>query len=599
MTTRKQHSEIITPSPMKAYFEEVSKKKLVKKNRPRPTAIEKKKKRKSTVKLSNKAKKTCRRGLTLESSSSSNKEDIDENNFCDDNEDDDIDPAQFGDDTTPILPTIRCVVCPKRPMAAIEGDALRSILKNRVKEKPSLLRASKKYVYKYKRMVATLAERLARSPPTKEPGSIPGRVTVFSLAGIVPDDAVGRRVFSGISRFPRPFIPAPLHTHFNHPHRFSRPRRENRSGAGTQEQGKRKVREKIPPASCTVRHDSHLRKSGVDRPGMNPVRHDNAGIIVGQETKAPSPFYFRAAVAFPYLGTAGGVENRLSAFESVRGPWEFSGIWHGVVDGAMRQSPLGMVQGSMKGACSTYAWHGGECRREELATFVSPSPLCSVAHVTHPGPLSRCCNRAAVDVTSLQYGSFSARASLCCTMVAALVFPVLFPLILWCLFQHFAGIWKVSQGCCFPLCVSVWDLEGRKISNAKDMGISKTSVSRKWSAPAVLRRGTHFLNVRPRPPLPNVSIVSEIRGYKLTIRSVLWTVQSTKDKPSTTSCLALLQLGQINLWRGAVPTMELHRVVKEQHLDMVLMQEPHLLRGRILSLQGWFALFGENPMAGI
>ncbi|KAJ8884318.1 hypothetical protein PR048_016175 [Dryococelus australis] len=39
----------------------------------------------------------------------------------------------------------------------------------------------------------------------------PGRVTGFSHAGIVPDDAAGRRVFSVISRFPRRFIPAPLH----------------------------------------------------------------------------------------------------------------------------------------------------------------------------------------------------------------------------------------------------------------------------------------------------------------------------------------------------------------------------------------------------
>ncbi|KAJ8865752.1 hypothetical protein PR048_033273 [Dryococelus australis] len=54
---------------------------------------------------------------------------------------------------------------------------------------------------------ASVAERLARSPPTKaNQGSIPGRVTEFSHVGIVPDDAVSRRVFSGISRFPRLFI---------------------------------------------------------------------------------------------------------------------------------------------------------------------------------------------------------------------------------------------------------------------------------------------------------------------------------------------------------------------------------------------------------
>ncbi|KAJ8897820.1 hypothetical protein PR048_003173 [Dryococelus australis] len=39
-----------------------------------------------------------------------------------------------------------------------------------------------------------------------EPGSIPGRVTPgFSHVGIVPDDAAGRQVLYGVSRFPRPF----------------------------------------------------------------------------------------------------------------------------------------------------------------------------------------------------------------------------------------------------------------------------------------------------------------------------------------------------------------------------------------------------------
>ncbi|KAJ8874220.1 hypothetical protein PR048_025062 [Dryococelus australis] len=56
-----------------------------------------------------------------------------------------------------------------------------------------------------------------------EPGSIPGRVTGLSHVGIVSDDAVGRRVFSGISRFPRPFIPTLFHTHRNHPRRLSNP----------------------------------------------------------------------------------------------------------------------------------------------------------------------------------------------------------------------------------------------------------------------------------------------------------------------------------------------------------------------------------------
>ncbi|KAJ8890889.1 hypothetical protein PR048_010398 [Dryococelus australis] len=48
--------------------------------------------------------------------------------------------------------------------------------------------------------------------------SIPGGATPgFSHVGIVPDDAAGRRVFSGISFFPDPFIPALLHTDLSSP----------------------------------------------------------------------------------------------------------------------------------------------------------------------------------------------------------------------------------------------------------------------------------------------------------------------------------------------------------------------------------------------
>ncbi|KAJ8891945.1 hypothetical protein PR048_004505 [Dryococelus australis] len=54
---------------------------------------------------------------------------------------------------------------------------------------------------------ATVAERLVYSPPTK----------VNRQVAIVPDDAAGRRVFSGISRFPRPCIPTLLHTHLASP----------------------------------------------------------------------------------------------------------------------------------------------------------------------------------------------------------------------------------------------------------------------------------------------------------------------------------------------------------------------------------------------
>ncbi|KAJ8885846.1 hypothetical protein PR048_012052 [Dryococelus australis] len=50
------------------------------------------------------------------------------------------------------------------------------------------------------------------------PSSIPGRVTPgFSQVGIVLDDTADRRVFSGISRFPRPRIPVLLHSRFISP----------------------------------------------------------------------------------------------------------------------------------------------------------------------------------------------------------------------------------------------------------------------------------------------------------------------------------------------------------------------------------------------
>ncbi|KAJ8879237.1 hypothetical protein PR048_019843 [Dryococelus australis] len=59
---------------------------------------------------------------------------------------------------------------------------------------------------------AAVAERLACSPRTKRFGFNPRPCpSSFSHVGIVPDDALGRRVFTRISRFPRPFISTLLH----------------------------------------------------------------------------------------------------------------------------------------------------------------------------------------------------------------------------------------------------------------------------------------------------------------------------------------------------------------------------------------------------
>ncbi|KAJ8872105.1 hypothetical protein PR048_025706 [Dryococelus australis] len=43
-----------------------------------------------------------------------------------------------------------------------------------------------------------------------------------AVSTLAPDDAAGRRVFSGIFRFPRPYVPVLLHTHLNHTNRLSR-----------------------------------------------------------------------------------------------------------------------------------------------------------------------------------------------------------------------------------------------------------------------------------------------------------------------------------------------------------------------------------------
>ncbi|KAJ8869854.1 hypothetical protein PR048_028863 [Dryococelus australis] len=73
---------------------------------------------------------------------------------------------------------------------------------------------------------AAVAERLACSPPTKANRfqSPAGALPDFRYAGIVPDDAAGRRVFSGSSRFPAlTFRRCSILTSL-HPLRLSRPR---------------------------------------------------------------------------------------------------------------------------------------------------------------------------------------------------------------------------------------------------------------------------------------------------------------------------------------------------------------------------------------
>ncbi|KAJ8874301.1 hypothetical protein PR048_025147 [Dryococelus australis] len=159
-----------------------------------------------------------------------------------------------------------------------------------------------------------------------EPGSIPGEVVFgFSYVGIVPDDAVGRRIFSGICCFPRPYVQTLPHTRLASPSltlnasmlrgvelrvqvpasvaigcstvelfllaesvsgtchagcrpttqvkqaysalQFSLQLQNNRRNERAGETGDPREN---PPTNGIVRHDSHMRKPGMTRPGIEP-----------------------------------------------------------------------------------------------------------------------------------------------------------------------------------------------------------------------------------------------------------------------------------------------------------------------------------------
>ncbi|KAJ8885849.1 hypothetical protein PR048_012055 [Dryococelus australis] len=112
------------------------------------------------------------------------------------------------------------------------------------------------------------------SPPTLgEPGSIASAVTPgLSSVGIALDDDAGRRDFSGISFSPCPFQPwrssilsSPLSDRLSKTsiEVSMEQRRKERAG----ETGDPR---ESPPTSGIARYDSHLRKSGVNRQGIEP-----------------------------------------------------------------------------------------------------------------------------------------------------------------------------------------------------------------------------------------------------------------------------------------------------------------------------------------
>ncbi|KAJ8891157.1 hypothetical protein PR048_010672 [Dryococelus australis] len=109
-------------------------------------------------------------------------------------------------------------------------------------------------------------------PHMRGPGN-PG----CSHVGIVPDDAAGRRVFSGVSRFPRPFDL--LHTHLNHPHRLLRPRGFNAFCEGLSAviranrvslvaRRSHSVTRRVPRASCSQSGNGYSRIKGTATPPL-------------------------------------------------------------------------------------------------------------------------------------------------------------------------------------------------------------------------------------------------------------------------------------------------------------------------------------------
>ncbi|KAJ8888087.1 hypothetical protein PR048_007574 [Dryococelus australis] len=90
-----------------------------------------------------------------------------------------------------------------------------------VKEKKNALKRLERMTFAFSQAIAAFPPSKSKAPLAFSPFTEAIRVQspaetllIFAL-GIVPDDAVGRPVSSGISRFPRPFILVLLQTHLN------------------------------------------------------------------------------------------------------------------------------------------------------------------------------------------------------------------------------------------------------------------------------------------------------------------------------------------------------------------------------------------------
>ncbi|KAJ8889276.1 hypothetical protein PR048_008774 [Dryococelus australis] len=160
--------------------------------------------------------------------------------------------------------------------------------------------------------------RLLASHPC-EPGSIPGWVTsALSHVGIVTNDAAGRRVFSVISRFPRPFTPALLHTH------HASPSWASPSLVTTQAHLCQQVREAgVPAVTCEVSW----------RPQVGTAKEGGQAAVVAQWLENP----IRA-------------RQKLRCWRTNSGTVAGQGLDHQIV------GPQGIIRGPS--ACALRTWDG-------------------------------------------------------------------------------------------------------------------------------------------------------------------------------------------------------------------------------------------------
>ncbi|KAJ8875852.1 hypothetical protein PR048_023755 [Dryococelus australis] len=159
-----------------------------------------------------------------------------------------------------------------------------------------------------------LQSRFVSAPPTPTkatPGSIPGRVTpdfrVWESCRTMPSV---RRAFSGISRFPRPFIPALLHSHLNRPHLHQSLRsafhsrathttllRRNLTGESSrQHPGKRRCSPFLPPErTCRLVQDVRTYSYSYYRLLTNPNSREQPPIPRTRAAHVPAKWRRRPA----------------------------------------------------------------------------------------------------------------------------------------------------------------------------------------------------------------------------------------------------------------------------------------------------------------